>query len=87
MAVKLFLAAGMNVNATYDQIINSCGINNKTALGAAIDSNRTEVIKLLFDNGASPNASCGEPFLEVLSQIFIKAKPHLSADAIILLTP
>ena len=46
LSVKLFLHAGMNVNAT---------IGYETALRRAIHSKRTEIIKLLLDNGANPN--------------------------------
>ncbi|MFA5924462.1 MAG: ankyrin repeat domain-containing protein [Methylococcaceae bacterium] len=59
LAIKLFLAAGMNVNATNGY---------ETALGRAAQSSRTEVVKLLLDNGANPNVANGKPFFNAVDQ-------------------
>lgn len=61
LAIKLFLAAGMNVNANSKW-------EQESALAVAISNGRTEVIDFLLDKGADPNANGGKPLQKAVSR-------------------
>jgi uncharacterized protein len=60
MAVKLFLAAGMNVNANSKW-------EQESPLAAAVSNGRIEVVDFLLDKGADPNANGGKPLQQAVS--------------------
>jgi len=70
IAIKLFLLAGMNINASY---------SSSTALTEAVSNNRTEILDFLLDKGADPNVNGGQPLQEAASRGYIQIVQKLLA--------